>query len=145
MDRTDCMVLYLNDIPIRAVRFFTFLFSRHPLSLVCLRSLDRRYRRRRPVIDDSSVSERLAREPSWFWLRLPAICMTFDPSPTRAMLRRYPALDPRISSRSRSLSPIAITPVSDNLVLPLARFQDSLARDGSIYFYNSPYLFSATR
>lgn len=39
----------------------------------------------RPVIDDPSVHRAArAREPSWFWLRLPAICMTFDPSPTRA-------------------------------------------------------------
>lgn len=79
------------------------LILRHPLSFVCLRSLDRRYRRvQRPVIDDSSVQD--STRASWFWLRLPAICMTFDPSPTRA------ALDSRTSfGRDYSTRPAAGT------------------------------------
>lgn len=35
-----------------------------------------------PVIDEPTISRARTTE-SCFWLRLPAICMTFDPSPTR--------------------------------------------------------------
>jgi hypothetical protein len=76
----------------------------------------------RPIIDDPSVSGRLAREPSWFRLRLPAICMTFDPSPTRAIL-----------VRSIRASPLADRDYSPRMTRPAAGTLSRLARATALF------------
>ena len=112
------------------------------------------------VIDESAVS-RARVQPSCFWLRLPAICMTFDPSPTRAPHSPLPA---KLSTLSLSLS-LSLSFFSTSsffllvrlshlssprerfafpppFLLPLASSRPSNPPvfDGSIYFCNSRYL-----
>lgn len=89
------------------------------------------------VIDEPTISRARTTE-SCFWLRLPAICMTFDPSPTRV---------PDLSAPlSLSLFLFLHHPSSLRLSFPppfLTRLESPVQPpdfDGSIYFCNSPYL-----
>lgn len=89
------------------------------------------------VIDEPTISRARTTE-SCFWLRLPAICMTFDPSPTRVLDLSAPL--------SLSLFLFLHHPSSLRLSFPppfLTRLESPVQPpdfDGSIYFCNSPYL-----
>lgn len=94
------------------------------------------------VIDEPTISRARTTE-SCFWLRLPAICMTFDPSPTRV-----PDLSAPLSLSLSLLHLFLLLhhPSSPCLSFPppfLTRLESPVQPpdfDGSIYFCNSPYL-----
>ena len=96
------------------------------------------------VIDESAVS-RARVQPSCFWLRLPAICMTFDPSPTRAPHSPLPA---KLSTLSLSLSLFLSSPPPasfslSGFLIPLLR--ESVSRSRHRFFFLLPRVARRTR